>query len=376
MKYFPIRGEISKLTIAATGATSWRSENVKHRRNEIFIDVMESVNVLFSAHGTLLKSEVSGVLKIKCLLSGMPECKLGLNDVLASGEGVSLADTHFHQSVRLHKFDAERAVTFVPPDGVFDLMTYRVTENVAVPFLLVPVIERLSGGVHGVRYSVSVKVKAQFQDASIFALNVTLTIPFISTLGKISSERSSGGKLSISGSSLVWKIAKFPGNAEFIIQAEVQTIGGVNFNVGVAPLGLDFEIPMYTSSGLRVRFLKVVEKSNYKPTKWISENFRQGMRSVQDAWTAFHSRMTEENGNLGKTVEDLRRDNGSLQRRLQTSEREVLEMRQQIASMLRQLEDLANQNKLLTTQVQKWKNMTQVFQKMFTESGVDDDITH
>lgn len=31
---------------ALTNAVSWRSENIKHRKNEVFLDVMESVNLL------------------------------------------------------------------------------------------------------------------------------------------------------------------------------------------------------------------------------------------------------------------------------------------------------------------------------------------
>jgi AP-2 complex subunit mu-1 len=35
------------------------------------------------------------------------------------------------------------------------------------------------------------------------------------------------------------------------------------------PISMDFQVAMFTASGLRVRFLRVIEKSNYKPTKWI-----------------------------------------------------------------------------------------------------------
>jgi hypothetical protein len=34
--------------------------------------VIEDVNALFSAKGNVLRSDVSGVIKLKCLLSGMP----------------------------------------------------------------------------------------------------------------------------------------------------------------------------------------------------------------------------------------------------------------------------------------------------------------
>ena len=41
---------------------------------------MESVNLLVNSNGTVVRSEVVGALKMRTFLSGMPECKLGLND--------------------------------------------------------------------------------------------------------------------------------------------------------------------------------------------------------------------------------------------------------------------------------------------------------
>jgi AP-2 complex subunit mu-1 len=74
--------QLKQITIAATGATPWRPEGIKHRKNEVYIDVVESVNVLLSRKGTLLKSDVQGQVLVKCALSGMPECKFGMNDKL------------------------------------------------------------------------------------------------------------------------------------------------------------------------------------------------------------------------------------------------------------------------------------------------------
>lgn len=69
--------KLKQLTSQATGVTSWRPEGIVHKKNEIFIDVIEEVNVLFSAKGTVLRADVTGVIKLKSMLSGMPECKLG-----------------------------------------------------------------------------------------------------------------------------------------------------------------------------------------------------------------------------------------------------------------------------------------------------------
>lgn len=35
-----------------TGKINWRRDNIKHRKNEVFIDVVEDVNLLMSQQGT------------------------------------------------------------------------------------------------------------------------------------------------------------------------------------------------------------------------------------------------------------------------------------------------------------------------------------
>lgn len=43
--------ESSKITTQATGATSWRRADVKYKKNEAFVDVVETVNLSMSAKG-------------------------------------------------------------------------------------------------------------------------------------------------------------------------------------------------------------------------------------------------------------------------------------------------------------------------------------
>jgi AP-1 complex subunit mu len=65
---------------AITNAVSWRTEGIRYRKNEVFLDVIESVNLLVNAKGDVVRSEILGAVKMKCYLSGMPELRLGLND--------------------------------------------------------------------------------------------------------------------------------------------------------------------------------------------------------------------------------------------------------------------------------------------------------
>ena len=169
--------EGASLTSQITGAIDWRREGIRYRNNEVFIDVYETMSLLLSTTGTVLRSEVNGKVMMRSFLTGMPECKFGLNDKLivdkeaAAGSGapksgksaVELDDCTFHRyvllldtdcvlcmcttanfdihssvrCVRLGKFETERTITFIPPDGEFELMRYRVT-GVNQPFKLIP----------------------------------------------------------------------------------------------------------------------------------------------------------------------------------------------------------------------------------------------
>ena len=73
---------ISQVQLPAdvTGAVSIRPSNIKYSMNEVFMDVVESVNVLISSTGNVMRSEILGSIKLKVHLSGIPELRLGLND--------------------------------------------------------------------------------------------------------------------------------------------------------------------------------------------------------------------------------------------------------------------------------------------------------
>jgi AP-1 complex subunit mu len=47
-----------------------------------------------------------------------------------SGKSVELEDVKFHQCVRLSRFDSERTISFIPPDGDFELMNYRLNATI------------------------------------------------------------------------------------------------------------------------------------------------------------------------------------------------------------------------------------------------------
>lgn len=55
--------------------------------------------------------------------------------LFASGEkskAVELEDVKFHQCVRLSRFENDRTISFIPPDGESELMSYRLNTAVSV----------------------------------------------------------------------------------------------------------------------------------------------------------------------------------------------------------------------------------------------------
>ena len=144
------------------------------------LDAIEKLNMLIGSDGNVITSEIIGNVKVKCNLSGMPELRLGLNDKAyfeAQGRttrsrAIEFDDMKFHTCVRLAKFENERVITFIPPDGEFELMSYRLDVRVKALFNVTVEISRPSNG----KIDFAIKVKSNFKSKST-ANNVEIFIP-------------------------------------------------------------------------------------------------------------------------------------------------------------------------------------------------------
>ncbi|KAK2928203.1 Clathrin adaptor, mu subunit [Fusarium oxysporum f. sp. vasinfectum] len=260
--------------IAVTNAVSWRSEGIRYRKNEVFLDVVESLNLLVSANGNVLRSEILGAIKMKCYLSGMPELRLGLNDKVmfettgraTRGKAIEMEDVKFHQC----------------------LMSYRLNTQVKPLIWVECVVESHSGS----RIEYMLKARAQFKRRST-ANNVEIVVPvpddadsprFRTNIGSV--------HYAPEQSAIVWKIKQFGGGKEFLMRAELGlpsvrgddeqgggmmggfggSMGGVG-GVGKGakrPIQVKFEIPYFTTSGIQVRYLKITEpKLQYPSLPWV-----------------------------------------------------------------------------------------------------------
>ena len=248
------------------------------QKNEVFLDVTESMSLLVNSNGQVVHSEVTGALKMRCYLSGMPECKIGLNDKMmmeaqgkgGKGKAVELEDMKFHQCVRLTRFDADRTVSFIPPDGAFDLMTYRLSTAVKPLFWVEAVVEK-----HGMsRVEYMVKIRSQFKEKSS-AQSVVVTLPVSAdATNPIIRTNSGTAEYAPEQEALLWKMKTFPGGKEFLLRAKfslpsIAPDEDSGAKVRKPPIKVSFEVPYFTVSGIQVRYLKVSEKSGYQALPWV-----------------------------------------------------------------------------------------------------------
>jgi len=291
-------------TAQMTGAVQWRRPGLMYKKNEVYLDVIETISCVTQANGDALRASCSGRVVLNAKLSGMPELKIGLNDTLgdeAKGgrnnpnaddvkgdidlpmpslahkrKTIDLDDLQFHHCVNLSKFASDKVVSFVPPDGEFELMKYRVSENVTIPFKVIAMVKELGR----TRVSVDVMFKSLFAEKTV-AQEIRVRIPVPPNTAKVKVLCSGGKARYLAGEEcLRWKIKNLPGGKEIRLQAEVMLVGSIKDDAddkkyggkkkwSQPPLNVQFSLPMFTASGLRIRFLKVWSKEGYEATKWV-----------------------------------------------------------------------------------------------------------
>lgn len=264
---------------AVTGVNQSRgSDKIIYRKNEVFLDVIESVNLLASADGRILRSEIVGAVKMRVFLSGMPELRLGLNDralfeqsgkSLERGKGIEMEDVTFHHCVKLSRFTEDRVITFVPPDGEFELMSYRLNTNVKPLIWVESVVEIYKNS----RVEIQAKAKSQFKQRSS-ANNVQIIVPVPKYAASPKLKVSFGTvRYAPEQDAVIWSIKQFEGGKEFFLRAHFSlssTFGTEDdAPTGNPPVQVTFEIPYFTVSGIQVRYLKIIEKSGYQAQPWV-----------------------------------------------------------------------------------------------------------
>lgn len=247
------------------------------QKNEIFVDIIERLTILFNSNGYVVNSAIDGSIQMKSYLSGNPELRLALNEDLVLGKGngfgsVILDDCNFHECVKLDEFESARTLHFLPPDGEFTVMNYRITGDFRAPFKVYPAIEETGP----YKLELVVMIRAEMPDGN-HGSNVMVHIPMPRATAGVTFDLAANNiagiaEYSATDKKVLWSIKKLSGGSEMTLRVKItldqQVTAAHKREIG--PIAMNFEIPMYNVSNLQVRYLRISEThKSYNPYRWV-----------------------------------------------------------------------------------------------------------
>jgi len=270
-----VTGKSNVSEVLPTGQLSnipWRRAGVKYTNNEAYFDVIEEVDAIIDKSGSTVSTEIHGYIDCSVKLTGMPDLTMSfVNPRLFD-------DVSFHPCVRYKKWESDRILSFVPPDGNFRLVSYHIGSGSVVA---IPVYVRHSlswlGGTQG-RFDITVgpkqtmgrtveKVKIEIaMHKSV--LNCSLT----PTQGKYSFDPVS--KL------LSWDVGKIDASKLPNLRGSVNLITGATPEPTNPSISVQFAISQLAVSGLKVNRLDMYGEK-YKPFKGVKYLTKAGRFQVR-----------------------------------------------------------------------------------------------
>nr|CAD1833865.1 unnamed protein product [Ananas comosus var. bracteatus] len=122
---------VPNATLQVTGAVGWRREGLVYKKNEVFLDIVASVNLLMSSKGSVLRCDVTGKILMKSARAaeievGSKTC--GIVDIASEGKSIDLRELeyiHVHKTARL----LEAAACAGPSSGERRTAPWRASAN-------------------------------------------------------------------------------------------------------------------------------------------------------------------------------------------------------------------------------------------------------
>ncbi|EPY27226.1 AP-2 complex subunit mu-1 [Strigomonas culicis] len=279
-----------------TGEVPWRNDGLIYRVNEMFIDVLEDINLLMSPSGEILQSDVIGRIVVNNFLSGMPQCNLILNrraygdsnatdsespiepvERVSGLNAAKLEDVTFHTCVRLNKFDEAQNISFIPPDGEFTLMSYCAKMDVRPPMSITSVhVQEASK----TRIVIEFVLKCNSDEQESTDISVRIPCPTNTASAKPKVSRGKAVYTAKEGC-IVWTIPKMRSGEEHSFSCEVIQIAPTNessVSLWARPLiNIKFKCVSKSLTGLHIDELRVHEPVFfYQPNKWIRYTTQAG----------------------------------------------------------------------------------------------------
>ena len=235
-------------------------------RNEIFVDVVEKISVLFNSQMNVINSSIDGSIKMKSYLTGAPVLKLIFNN------DTQLDDYNFHECVDDSDFKYNRKLMVTPPAGEFIAMNYRMTRDFIFPFKIFSFLNQESN----YKIELVLKVKCDLpKDNSAKLVLVKFSTPeSASSVNPILSKGSKGEKVNYSESDkcVDWEIENFSGDKELVLSTKItlsKEVSMYHLRKEIGPIKMQFEINQMNSSPLKIKSLLIEGTEKENPSKWV-----------------------------------------------------------------------------------------------------------
>lgn len=217
-------------------------------------------------------------------MSGTPDLTLILNT-----PGV-IEDVSFHPCVRLARWERESVVSFVPPDGAFTLMTYRVVDrSPALPIVCKPIVS-WRDGVGRASFSLisrpmpmasgGARSSLAGVEGGVEDVKVVITFPKAIKSHDLSTDV---GSVSVDprSSELTWALRSAPRDKSPELSGTLFVAPGAASPLEAVSATLSFAAPGQSASGLNVKDLLLVSEKYpfFKGVRTILKSGRVQLRT-------------------------------------------------------------------------------------------------
>jgi len=268
----------------------WRRAGVRHNPNEIYLDIVEEVDAVLDAVGNVISFDVAGCIQIQSKLSGIPDLLLTFKDPTI------IDDCSFHPCVRYARYETDSIISFVPPDGNFTLMRYRVKPSVlkmgfTPPIICTPSFRYETGGTAGSAMSGMIEIKLSARSIStlfnmesrksgVMIEEVSVTIPFPKIVKTANLKVNFGQVLYDEASKIAkWTVGNLDDKMNLQLTGEMK-LESTRRPDENPPLGITWKIPSTSLSGLSVGGLSVTGEY-YKPYKGVRNISKSGRFQIR-----------------------------------------------------------------------------------------------
>ncbi|KAI8379454.1 AP-3 complex subunit MU-1 [Radiomyces spectabilis] len=248
----------------------WRKAGVKYAQNEIYFDIIEEIDATVTATGSVVSCEAHGTVVAQSKLSGMPDLTLSFVNPRV------IDDVSFHPCVRYRKWESEKVLSFVPPDGRFKLMSYRaaLSPYQAMPLQVKP---QFLPSKNGGKFDISVHPRTS--DGKPVE-HITITIPMPRSTTSVTATCNIGQYMYDPVSKTIkWDISKLQQRERAPMLSGTFNSSESNPEVGIT-IGADFQITMYAVSGLKIDTLRLFHEG-YKPYKGVRSLTKAGQFHIR-----------------------------------------------------------------------------------------------